>query len=651
MAEQPDRITFESVDPVTLARDLVDEAQSVRRRYEGTWDRNNDRYKGKHWDKVAPTGRSQFSLNLIQNAVIAASAVQTEQRPRTEIVPRETNDPPIYYMTDDGAAKLRAIPQQILDPQQAAGQTPFNRQQAEALIQTLGVPGVDEMGVQTQPTIDADVDIIEVGDETVADAIQAVLGIMWDRSSLDYHLVTNILNTGVVGFQPFLCQWNEETSLPEFVNVNQFQTWIDPLATSTTDADYFCYDEIIPADRAKRLYPEFAEVIERNKSQDPISEHEFGNTVYGRASTTFIDTQFKRDMVTIRTFWKRGVAFPMTMDEALESGQVQEVPLAPPVEGIESVPQYALAETDEITAEGEANWPTRSSILQAKVIGKEVIQKIECPFVDIPFGWNINIPIPHTPYGQGEPERLEDLQQLINRIASILHDHLKFYQSPETTMPQSMFNTLKKNDLHAYPGRYKSVPDELYMQFGGKIVTHEPIPPLPTTYVDLLNRALDLFQTLSGNQDVLQGQSPGADTSARAIEALQVAARGPIGFKSMNTERMLVHVTRLMIGMILDFLPEAKWVKMVGKYPVQVLRALRNRAKVMDYDVIIEVVSGKGNIRKQNQDLYLQLAQMGKIADVDLLKRLDIPNAEELSARNQQQMAAMAQAAAPPPQG
>ena len=57
------------------------------------------------------------------------------------------------------------------------------------------------------------------------------------------------------------------------------------------------------------------------------------------------------------------------------------------------------------------------------------------PFDEIPVAWNVNLPRPDTPYGIGDPENVHDLQDALNRVASHLHNHLRYFASPQEYVP------------------------------------------------------------------------------------------------------------------------------------------------------------------------------------------------------------------------
>lgn len=630
-----------SKDPgafLDLLEDLLQEAQSVRQRYEDEWDENLEFYLGDQWKHNPPEGLEQFTLNLTQSAIIAAAAVQTENRPVVNITPRETGDPPLFFLTEEAAARIGANPSEPI-PEQA--------------VQQLTMGAVDPATGAMAPGPVLPEEIIPVTDEVVAQAIKTVIDAMWDRSGLDYMLIQNVLNTGIVGHQPMLVEYDDKTYSPKFTNIHQRSVWIDPIATSVDDAEYVIYLQVMSKERGKRLYPDAAEAIDKEAGD--------GSRIHARVlseSTSlgapFENTTFNRDMVVISTCWKRNEPIPMSADEAVEAGVVEPrmVPATvDPLTGMETPgtqemlddkPVFTVVETGEATVEGQENWPTKYGIMQWQMVGDYLIDARECPYRDIPVGWNINIPKPHSPYGQGEPHRLKDIQKCINRVASILHNHLRYFQSPQQSAPQSVVDAIGGLDkAYAHPGRLWTGPDDLFQLYGGKFISTEQTPILNESYVSYFQILRDVFSEVSGRADVLQGRAK-SEWSGRTVEALQVAARGPIGFKSFHTEKMIRYIVELMKGMILDFLPESEWQRVVSKYPITVLRAIRNKAKSLDCDIAVEVASGKGQVRRVEEEKYMVLRKMMAVDLETFLDRLSVPNPKAVAQRVQAEMAAMA---------
>jgi len=629
-------VTNTDADTVQYLEGLVQEAQAIRSREERRWDQNFRRVYGDQWDKKAPEGLKQFTLNLTQNAIIATVAVQTEQRPRVRITPRETSEDGLVYLKPAAAQMLASMGLQ-LTPDEMSGMMPISQEATELVTANFGALSEQDAYV--------------VNDAVVAEVLTKILETLWDRADTDFHLIQNVMNTSVIGHQAMLCQWDAGTNSYQLMNIHQMNGWIDPISTGIHDAEYFVWDQVVSAEAAKATWPEHAALIDSVKQTGSIGNAQASGFI-AQIGAPYRDVTFERPMVRVQTAWLRNYRVPIPLDEALQSGAVTVAMVDQPDPATGQVAPTQVDETymlptGELTAPDNENWPHKTIIRQVQRILDTVISDVECPYRDIPIGWNINIPIMYSPYGQGEPDRLEDLQQNVNRVFSILHNHLQYYQSPMEVMPQSVKDALKESERQtfAHPGRQISVPDELFTMFGGNVSSIMPMPQLPTSYVQYAAQLIDIFKYISGNVDVLSGQAK-SDWSGELVKALQGSARGPISFKSTNTERMIRRITQLVLGCILDLMPESEWAKIVTKYPPHVLKAIRDRAKVFDHDIIVEVASGKGVVKQVENEKYLALYDRKALDVLTLLEKLEVPNAEMIVKRLGLQASAQAMAGA-----
>lgn len=594
--------------------DLVRESKKLRDVHEAQWDQNLRRYLGDQWDRTPPKGLHQYTVNFIQNACIATAAIETEQTPEVALPPRETNEPPVW-----------------VDEQ--------GNEVPEDLVATLPVQPDPRTG---QPV---PMGVVPVTDAFVASSLKLHWDIMWEKATGDQWLTANVLNTACIGHQPTLVQWNDQTECFELTDLHQLNCYIDPWATQNgiPSARYFAFDDVIPAEEAKQRWPEHADVIERNKSTEPSVLLGGAQGAATQLGWKYTGIGMERDMVLLRTCWERNQPLgPMSPDEAIATGQVRvSTEFVTDEQTGEAVSQQVFATADgTLTDPTLPDWPQRVGIRQTQILAGKLIDDRECPYRDIPILWNINIPIPHEPYGQGEPQRLESLAQGFNRLVSVLLNIVRYYQSPRENIPQSVKNALGdsfKQSGHAHPGRQLVVPDSLLLRFGGKVSFTEDMPELPTSYMELARWLFEIQKFISGHTDVLQGEAK-AGASGRLVQALQEAARGVIGFKARNTAFMLRHMVRLVVGMIVDFLPAESWRRHIKGYPPQVIEALRTRAKSFEYDVKVDVLAGRGSSKQSEREQAQWLAQLNKLSTVDLYKALEVPDAEGKFMRLMQEM-------------
>ena len=535
----------------------------------------------------------------------------------------------------------------VQQPQEVQGESPEGRAETQTVNVTVNLFELD--------------DFWPIDDAEAAEAMQDVEDIFWDRSRCDSRWDENVLNKGIVGHQPMLRTWNLRELVPESFNVHPRNMWIDGTSGGDIeDAEFLGYDQPMSISEIKADFPHLAKFVEDNK--DRLGLTTLGGSTDGNdLGAPFSQTTFHRTMVLLTTVWKRNEPWPLEPDEALQSGAIQQVTESVPMlnelgesvldqDGVPAVVEepvpgaFALPDGTETSPTAE-NWPHKLVIRQTQVLGDRIVDDRPNPYVDIPTCWNINLPIPFRPYGQGDPERCEDLQQAINRVLSNLHDHLRYFAGPQQTMVSSLAKSLggKTAQLHSSPGKTTVIDDHIMAQFGEQALMVKDPPPLQRTYVDFFKVLLEEHDRIMGMSSVIQGFTDPNAESGKAIQALQAAARGPVGFKSHFTERAMKHMVKLDIGMIKDFLPESEWVKMLTGKPVQVLLALRARAVSLKYDIAVEIVSGRAAGKEVDRQNALEEYQLGIETTKGVLERLDRPDAKQTADQLDQQAVQAAQ--------
>lgn len=291
--------------------------------------------------------------------------------------------------------------------------------------------------------------------------------------------------------------------------------------------------------------------------------------------------------------------------------------------------------THHTAKQGDERWPQRWGWRQVVTLPQieHVIEDVRCPYSRPPVGWNRNIPIPMSIYGLGEPTRTEDITWFINRLASIIVSHIEFNRFPEQVVPRPLYEYWRKNKMapHALPNKLTVLEVDEYREFisaGGSYAVKPP--QLDPMIVELMDRWLGEHDRMSGRVDVLQGVPPDSGTSGRAIYALQQQALGPVGFKARYTEKMLERVAMTMTECMFNF----GWLKLrtmrnrTTRWPVGVLRAVRNGAKEMRFTIEPVVVAGRGVTREREHEKAYAQWKDGAIGHLEMLRRTDDPDPE-----------------------
>lgn len=603
--------------------DLVMEADFHQARFRETMTDNFNLFLDGHkGDWTEKDGLRRAIINQIQPSILATISVMTSKPSTVKFTPIETGDKSVYFITEEGYNKLLEAASSpdgghlVELVQQIQPLTAIDGAMGEQLVQ-LSQRMIDPMtGSVTESVLDSD-DVIAMNDRSCAEWMEQGVRILLDQANAEYYIWENIYNTAILGFQPLMPQWNPDSNLLEIYNPHPSNVRIDPTQTTIERAGYFIIEEVIPASEAKAKMPQYAEVIDEVKSEGVIEEDQ-----YFQLGNVYQNTDFKREMVRIRTAWIRWEPYPMSEQEALDAGKVELEVATRPVEVIDPMtgmpaidPETGVAVTQEeeyetggfVLAESgrpvkpdSKAWPTRAGVRQVTKIGQYVVDDRESPYSianrsEIAACWNRNIPIPGGPFGQGEPERLDCLQGVINRCADIIQRHLHYNQHPERLLPESIREQMKNvDDLNSRAGRLWFIKDSLLAVLKGATGLTFPVSPLAPNVVDVMDLFIREIKNVSGNVDALQGQASYAGQSGEAIKALQTAAQGPVAVRSRHTEFLIRRLNLIVADILLNFVPETQWVKMFSKHSHLIALAFRDRIKTMQFDVRVELPSGSG---------------------------------------------------------
>jgi hypothetical protein len=532
----------------------------------------------------------------------------------------------------------------------------------------------------TEPAIPADV-LVGITDRVAAEELQTVFDALWEEGDGDFKIGENQLYSCIIGWQWLLCEWDDDEHQHVLRNVPFLQVHVDPLCTNLKDAQWVIYDQILSADEASAKYPELEAEIRKKATPGRVPQ---SGTAYRQAS--IYNVGFVQEMVGLRTAWIRNQPIPLTPKEAVERGLVEEVtdtldiptectcgvgidqpvsmhhescpcregyevdpeslavPDAPapdpfvgeavePVEDpamrlpvqsrTETFTSYKLVRTGEVVEEGEKGWPSRPVLRQIRIIADTVVDDRECEYVDIPLALNINVPIPFTPYGKGEPQHLEGLQMALNAVLSDLVTHWHNHAQPAEFVPESVNAARPKfaQGMYNHPAGLKSViPDDIYRQLGNKIGFYMDPPSAPSDGWQLIQLLLKLLDDASENSEVLQGKAS-ASWSGEAISSLQRAAKGVIGWKSRRLEFVLKHVAKVMAGSIIHRMPLEEKMRYARRYPKHVWAYLDQYQKqTLEYDLSVEITSGTGAKKQAEQASDLSLFDRGVLSKTTLLE-------------------------------
>lgn len=677
-----------AVDLAEYLDQLVRESDNDDRRVD--WREQADRglslYLGEHFETGDDGTMKRVVLNRTQNVIVSLVAIQAGDKPAITFTPRETGEPPLYYLNTQlpesqqiaaqfGAGAIdpmTGLPSPGIDFEQPL--PPEVSIQIKQLVETNRLVAM-QAAVEGQPAppLLPDNLLVEVTDATTSRAVQTIFDGMWEASDAACIFSENILCKNVFGWQPTLFEFDDERKIPVLTNVNPKHVFPDPLNGDSRRWHYVVYDQPISADEAKQKWPHLSQKIDDEADTGSITWP--GQRSYQTSSV--YDQRFERRMIVMRTGWLRYQRYPMSPDEALRAGLVVEVSgdfgpqdrsMVDDGIGDGSVlraddgsgvggnegnleSQGGSVPTDQATvrplsvglsfilpdgtpvAPGEPNWPTRQGIRQITVVANEVVDDRECEHADIPLPTNRNVPIPFSPYGQGEPKRLENLQTAVNRLVTCAVTQQAYNAFPVEIMPESVVDAMPKElrDARIKPNKRITVPDALITQLGDKdkILGYLESPSLDAGFWQLLGFLVEMIDKEGNQADVIQGNAP-SRASGEYVANLQSAASQIIRGKSMYTEYWLRSLVRLFVHAIVTRLTPDDWRRYLSKYPYQAISAMHSRAKSMDVDISVEIGSASGASKASQTQNLVAARQMGvPVSDATLLERLGVdPDAE-----------------------
>lgn len=688
------------------------------------WERNGHRMLGNHWmmpqtstslsegyrvyhfandSTGSPTHMRRSTLNRTGTSIISNVAGETQEPFSIRFEPVETQDEGTFYLDKRARRWVRSnvvplleelaaaeVEEEVLNPDGVeppnemdveaatlAAQYGLSLEEATLLASEKPVPIPVELAdkvraivaLQVQGGLD-DESLIEVNDDLRAKTAQTIWDNLWRLANGEQESTINEFFCNIFGNQPLRVQWDHKRQQFWLFNDHILNVWIDHSHRTIDQAEYFIIDFMCSADRAKELYPDATDDIDRAAKEGTLDDDKV------RRGGLWQNHNFKRKMVTVRTAWVRYQDVPMSVEEAIEEGKVVEA-------GPEMVDDIEVAQAgyqlvtgrDEITDEpilGEyvkpqtevdhgTAWPNTRGLRQIVILPqiRRRVQDIRCPYCDIPVGWNTNIPRPdYSPFGQGEPVRLEDVQQQINRLLSILDNHARFYQFPSRYWPEQVLErlTAANAQLNTRPGANIPIPENdwrMMIQAGGFDRMTQNIPTVPEGYVKLLEMLLNEHDRLSGNVSVRQGVAPAGVKSGVAIDSLRQEASGPLAFKAKFTEWMLERVARIGMDAIIQFMDQEVARKIVSRFEPEVFAEIWSGMSPKSFNIRAVVTAGRGvNERIDATKADALWADGGAARRVDRLTAMEmgrVPNPQKVLKRIEEEDRKAAQAATPQP--
>ncbi len=624
---------------VRLVRDLMDESIQARANVrlddktnlEQAWNLGLRRWIGDHHDEEVAEGLEAFTLNRDQVAITNNVADQTASPFRVLFVPTESGDRPTYFIKQTSVSAITPLWEQAkqtaderdilfhISENQINGAEPLTEQQADTLskmaepVETTETTALPDGSVQQTPKVEdpllLDDPVAQINDAYRAQAVQKAFDLKWKQGRGDVYMKENELYSNIFGHCPCWVELDPTDWKFTFDNVHVRNALPDPDATEINDFDYLILTERMGLAKARMMYPNFKDELERAANEGRLED----TAIRGTSDFPMQGVDYKRKMVLIRTAWIRDRSAKMAPDEAVESGRVEVLD--------QDQQQFQLVATGDIVTPDSEMWPTKTEVRVIKIIDQieRVILDTTNPFSDIPVGWNRNLPIPYTPYGMGESVRLRHLTDAINKLGEIIINHFLYYEYPQEYWPKSLLEQLEQSESepHAHPGFQVGIPDaEFFEWFKGPKASGFFVmpPPIARHVIEMWSELRAEHNMMSGNAGVRQGIPPSSQASGKLVQELVTQAAGPVAYKSGFTEQMVEYVGKILADALVRMMPAKEWSRIVSELGEKGFDELWAGMDTFEYDVSCEIVTGRGATKQLDQQKAIEDRQMGAIS-------------------------------------
>lgn len=289
-----------------------------------------------------------------------------------------------------------------------------------------------------------------------------------------------------------------------------------------------------------------------------------------------------------------------------------------------------------------------------------------------PFVKYLNYILPREFFGVSEVEQLESPQRTFNKLINASLEIMNLMGNPVWIVGTD--SGINPNSLVNRTGL-------VVEKEPGSEVRREVGVQLSGTALSLIDRMEGWFNEVAGKYDVAQGETPGSVTAARAIEALQEAARTRVKQKQRNLDAtvrdwgqqyadiVLEKYTKPRVFRVTNDQETTKFFRFStekvddGRGGEKIKATIRDYIKnpegqlvlssevremyVADrFDVSVSTVSGLPFAQAKKEERALSLFDRGIIDEKEVLEQLEYPNIETVIARLEERKAAEAQAAA-----
>jgi hypothetical protein len=348
--------------------------------------------------------------------------------------------------------------------------------------------------------------------QDVADALEEIIAAKWAEQSLDMNLTDIIFYAEMFGTAGSNTLFDKRLRMGQGDNtfncIDPRNLNFDPAVTSTQDldqAEYIRIETVMATSWAKQIYK--------------------NNEIKADAPFTFIKDRALKQRSGRTT---RRVLDTLKKRSAVDRSIVKE---------------YWLK--DRTQSKGKEKYLGGRHII---IAGDQIVIDEPNPYWDQTFpidilDWHRN---PDSAWGSGQIEDLAELQKLLNKIVALIVENGLLMTNAIWVGDANALEPQEWDQLDNVPGlKIKKKP--------GSELRREAAPPLPNGMFNIVQYLEDAISKLSGNTEVVRGQTPGDVKSGVAIEALQQAAMSIVRLKIRSVENMLERIGQKMISRIFQY--------------------------------------------------------------------------------------------------
>lgn len=628
-------------------------------------------------DPKPPDGK--FIINHIQNDVIGDKDVMFHEPMAVEVGIEDDGSGVLAYYWN-GPAQI-PVQQPVTDEMgqpmsDAMGQPAI--QQGMATPDQFGVPPaamdpitgipiaqpIDEQAAQQMMQTMPAGYVVAIDNKAISDIYQLGFDSYWRKCHGDEWIDQFTLTTLKAGFNFGLYGWDADLG-HVLDNIPAPNSYPDAIKQFVWDWDTHEIYWILPLSSAQRKFPKYAKILdERAQRGQPKQVDSAQEQSYRYAR------DFKVPTVTLSITWMKDQPMPMSEQEAVNGGHVQQTATQIPTDGLgqadlsgqqwpavvsedsqglrpqQEAPGDVDASSDTgdsiragVTSQGNdgpvgglgpdrfqqqsgyqlptgepvdpthPNWPMRLVLRQFIMIDEVLIEDDECPFPTIQAIHATCIPFEDTPYGFGLPWKMRHSQRADSVMADSIARNCEYLGNPAAWVATSIKQRMEDQLKTSFidPGLTMGLePDE--MPNGKPLAGFIEFPPMQEHHIEGRQQMKADRQELGGYTDALKGTPVTPTASGELQKDTMQAASGIIASISKHLQGCYKHLAGNMLYSLVHFATAQQISYCCKKYKPEVIAAIHlTLAPQACWKTDVALASGAGQGKSQKRQDLLTL--------------------------------------------